>query len=1350
MSVAEQPPQPVRGEGSDAVQCGSPASVSSDKTQKSPSSGSANSWTTVSAPRDDTRPAPIVTDTAQNGGLPSVANSALTSASDTGSVTAMDSTFSDQSTVIQDPFSPTYPPQSTALILYPGSFSHHRSSFTTPHHSPGRKHERSHSRVAYPQPHPIVIPPQHSPITLTRIRSCSSHSRSTSSHRRPCILLGSDSEPQSPRRGRSRSPRALEHVGYPPGYAYLGSGRPPTSDPSPIMHPMDDIYPQLPPSPLWSPTSPPSAPRVIVPLSGELSVHHTSSTHGGRPLPSPTQVALPAASRSEVSALNSSWSPPSHLRRETSTTSRSSLSALSEDLHRLSPRGPRSPMGPRTPLTPARIPLPASHRPSPRPVAQSTLEPDAAIHVPPPTSHQTSPRPSHRASPSRHSNESSPRRHLSLLEQYQNATLPVTDLGTPVSLSPFSTSSSRSNYSPRSHADTRSRLEWNSPTESESDYDFGPVSPAYGPEIRAPHPESEVYGDASVSGRDGVQFPSASTSTGLSRSSSVYSRGTPPTVSVNARPGPTSPYPQPTIVSGDRFAPMRPHRASGVSPSDAPAPLIQNSSQTLRRPWEDANERDLGFPCRLTNSPHRKEAASSQQLYMGEATPAPVYNVSEEATRMDGCSREPPPPLPPTWTRPHKGGSDNGTCGTSTSSQYSFIVEPQPEPRREPSLAESYSSQDGMSTWDPQGGVRGPGEPPHELVRSPFVSPSFIPISAIVTSRGSAKHGGGSGGSADGPAPSHVDRPPVDTQSAQVIAEAAARINAAAHANATANAHNASHAQATVQATAQAAAHASAEPVTAISLPSSRRASNEAAPSPPRSTVMSPTSHSTPPASPRYLGPPPPIIGISLSPVSHASLLPVSASLPCNNFDPGSVTPPSVPSSSSRSPSPPTRRRVYTPTPPRQVSPSASPVPSRVPPCIIHDVGSSRSRSRSRSRSPPRQPLLIVDSETPGSRYLPFPANGRPIIMPGSVSSSRSSSRSVRRVPTSLPGPSWPAQMPWEQPRGQGHVGGNQSTRPCGQTTQASPLRSPLRPPVVLIPVSPSRDTERPRSCSRSAYHGRRPEPPESQGNLHNHRDRRSRSRSGRRGSGHRLSYLRALDDHRHDRRYWSPSRSRSRSTTVYRRPRRSPSPTPSVSSTHVPYHNGSPAPQRSAQFYFSDGTLFVRVEDVVFRVYRHFFEKSSSVWLQMLRNRLVGVKSNPLVLTDVKAADFEQLLCLVYPDFTGPGPTTAEQWTGVLTLASQWKIDPLFKLAVQKVEPLLSPVDKLVLGNKYDIDGWAKAAYEELCLRRAPLSKEEGRKLGVDAVVKINEMKFALMENLGAMVDREKLTSVVEGVMNQ
>lgn len=151
-----------------------------------------------------------------------------------------------------------------------------------------------------------------------------------------------------------------------------------------------------------------------------------------------------------------------------------------------------------------------------------------------------------------------------------------------------------------------------------------------------------------------------------------------------------------------------------------------------------------------------------------------------------------------------------------------------------------------------------------------------------------------------------------------------------------------------------------------------------------------------------------------------------------------------------------------------------------------------------------------------------------------------------------------------------------------------------------------------------------------------------------------------------------------------------------------------------------------------------------------MLRNRLVGVKSNPLVLTDVKAADFEQLLCLVYPDFTGPGPTTAEQWTGVLTLASQWKIDPLFKLAVQKVEPLLSPVDKLVLGNKYDIDGWAKAAYEELCLRRAPLSKEEGRKLGVDAVVKINEMKFALMENLGAMVDREKLTSVVEGVMNQ
>ena len=52
-----------------------------------------------------------------------------------------------------------------------------------------------------------------------------------------------------------------------------------------------------------------------------------------------------------------------------------------------------------------------------------------------------------------------------------------------------------------------------------------------------------------------------------------------------------------------------------------------------------------------------------------------------------------------------------------------------------------------------------------------------------------------------------------------------------------------------------------------------------------------------------------------------------------------------------------------------------------------------------------------------------------------------------------------------------------------------------------------------------------------------------------------------------------------------------------------------------------------------MYRIYKHFFQKSSPVWKEMLRGHRVGrTESEPLILNDVKANDFDQLLSLVYP----------------------------------------------------------------------------------------------------------------------
>ena len=52
-----------------------------------------------------------------------------------------------------------------------------------------------------------------------------------------------------------------------------------------------------------------------------------------------------------------------------------------------------------------------------------------------------------------------------------------------------------------------------------------------------------------------------------------------------------------------------------------------------------------------------------------------------------------------------------------------------------------------------------------------------------------------------------------------------------------------------------------------------------------------------------------------------------------------------------------------------------------------------------------------------------------------------------------------------------------------------------------------------------------------------------------------------------------------------------------------------------------------------MYRIYKHFFQKSSPVWKYMLRGHRVGrTESEPLVLKEIKANDFDHMLSLVYP----------------------------------------------------------------------------------------------------------------------
>lgn len=84
-------------------------------------------------------------------------------------------------------------------------------------------------------------------------------------------------------------------------------------------------------------------------------------------------------------------------------------------------------------------------------------------------------------------------------------------------------------------------------------------------------------------------------------------------------------------------------------------------------------------------------------------------------------------------------------------------------------------------------------------------------------------------------------------------------------------------------------------------------------------------------------------------------------------------------------------------------------------------------------------------------------------------------------------------------------------------------------------------------------------------------------------------------------------------------------------------------------------------------------------------------------------------------------------------------------ELAVSKLTSLASAVDKLALGHEFGVTEWLAAGYAELCTRRHPLSVEEGRKLGVEAVVRIAEMKHELFENMVQYLDDARFSALLE-----
>ncbi|EPQ53960.1 hypothetical protein GLOTRDRAFT_23935, partial [Gloeophyllum trabeum ATCC 11539] len=104
---------------------------------------------------------------------------------------------------------------------------------------------------------------------------------------------------------------------------------------------------------------------------------------------------------------------------------------------------------------------------------------------------------------------------------------------------------------------------------------------------------------------------------------------------------------------------------------------------------------------------------------------------------------------------------------------------------------------------------------------------------------------------------------------------------------------------------------------------------------------------------------------------------------------------------------------------------------------------------------------------------------------------------------------------------------------------------------------------------------------------------------------------------------------------------------------------------------------------------------------------------------------DFERFLGVLYPAaFHQHTATTLDEWTSILALSTQWGFDSIRLLAIKEVLPLASPIDKIVLGHKYDIQEWLPDAYHALCVRKDPLSDDEAERLGAKDTARVARIR--------------------------
>jgi hypothetical protein len=112
------------------------------------------------------------------------------------------------------------------------------------------------------------------------------------------------------------------------------------------------------------------------------------------------------------------------------------------------------------------------------------------------------------------------------------------------------------------------------------------------------------------------------------------------------------------------------------------------------------------------------------------------------------------------------------------------------------------------------------------------------------------------------------------------------------------------------------------------------------------------------------------------------------------------------------------------------------------------------------------------------------------------------------------------------------------------------------------------------------------------------------------------------------------------------------------------------------------------------------------------------------------------------------PQLSSKEDWTAVLKVSCLFDFKSMRSLAIDRLYPITTPVDKIVLARDYGMNEWLHNAYSDVCTASSLPTQEDSISLGFDTYRMVAEAREALRP-FKATTRRTSLPSVIQRVFS-